>query len=184
MFSVDDDKVIYFVVVVKVGGIECRALLDFGVFSCYVFVKLLDMLGKQLIEIKFKKVVMFMVFIIAKMEIYKSIVSFKFGDYNLEVNFIKVNRGEFFSLENFRYEQLMKIYFYLKGVEMDDIDIKLLFLVYVILGVGVFVRIKIDIRLRIGNQGEFVVERIKLGWIIFFLGEEIDIIYMFFIQIS
>lgn len=46
MFFFGDDKVIYFVVVVKVGGIECCVLLDSGVFSCYVFVKLLDLLGK------------------------------------------------------------------------------------------------------------------------------------------
>lgn len=57
---------------------------------------------------------------------------------------------------------------------MDDIDIKLLFSFYVILGIGVYVRIRIDIRLRIGNQGEFVVKRIKFGWVIFFLGEDFE----------
>ena len=47
MSSLGDDKVVYPVVVVKVGGIECRALLDSGASSCYASAKLLDLLGKQ-----------------------------------------------------------------------------------------------------------------------------------------
>ena len=43
MSSLDDDKVIYPVVVVKVGGIEYRALLDSGSSGCYASAKLLDM---------------------------------------------------------------------------------------------------------------------------------------------
>ena len=184
MSSVDDDKVIYPVVVVKVGGIECRALLDSGASSCYASAKLLDMLGKQPTEIKPKKVVMLMASTTAKMEIYKSTVSSKSGDYHLEVNLTKVNRGELLSLENPRYEQLMKTYSHLKGVEMDDIDTKPLLPVHVILGAGVFARIKTDTRPRIGNQGEPVAERTKLGWIILSPGEEIDTTHMLLTQTS
>ena len=35
MSSLGDDKVVYPVMVVKVGGIECCALLDSGASSCY-----------------------------------------------------------------------------------------------------------------------------------------------------
>ena len=45
MSSLGDDKVVYPVVVVKVGGIECLALLDFGAFSCLASAKLLHLLG-------------------------------------------------------------------------------------------------------------------------------------------
>lgn len=55
MSSLGDDKVIYPVVVVKVGGIECCALLDSGASSCYASAKLLDLLGKQPTEIKPKR---------------------------------------------------------------------------------------------------------------------------------
>lgn len=184
MSSFDDDKVIYPVVVVKVGGIECRALLDSGASSCYASAKLLDMLGKQPTEIKPKKVVMLMASTTARMEIYKTTVSSKSGDYNLEVNLTKVNRGELLSLENPRYEQLMKTYSHLKGVEMDDTDTKPLLPVHVILGAGVFARIKTDTRPRIGNQGEPVAERTKLGWIILSPGEEIDTTHMLLTQTS
>ena len=46
MSSLGDDKVVCPVVVIKVGGIECRALLDSGASSCYASAKLLDLLGK------------------------------------------------------------------------------------------------------------------------------------------
>ena len=45
MSSVEADKVVYPVVVIKVDGIECRALLDTGSSSSYASAKLLDKLG-------------------------------------------------------------------------------------------------------------------------------------------
>ena len=63
------------VVVVKVGGIECRALLDSGSSCCYASAKLFDMLGKCSIEIKPKRVEMLMASTTARIEIYKTSVS-------------------------------------------------------------------------------------------------------------
>lgn len=114
----------------------------------------------------------------ARMEVFKSTVSSRSGDYKLEVNLTKVNRGELLSLENPQYEQLMKKYPHLKSVEMDDTDTKSLLPVHVILIAGVCVRIKTDTRPQVGNQGEPVAERTKLGWVILSLGEEIDTAHM------
>ena len=52
MSSLGDDKVVYPVVVVKVGRIECCALLDSGASSSYASAKLLDLFRKQPTEIK------------------------------------------------------------------------------------------------------------------------------------
>ena len=98
MSSLGDDKVVYPVVVVKVGGIECRALLDSGASSCYASAKLLDLLGKQPTEIKPKKIEMLMASATARMEIFKTTVSSKSGDYSLDVSLTKVNRGELLQL--------------------------------------------------------------------------------------
>ena len=124
MPSLDDDKVIYPVVVVKVGEIECHALLDSGSSSCYASVKLLDMLGKHPTEIKPKRVEMLMASTTARREIYKTFLSSRSGNYSLEVNLTKVNGGDLLRLENPQYERLIKTYSHLKDVEMDDKDSK------------------------------------------------------------
>ena len=95
MSSCGDDKVVYPVVVVKVGGIECRALLDAGASSCYASAELLDLLGKEPTEVKPKKIEMLMASATARMVIFKTTVSSRSGDYSLDVNLTKVNRGSF-----------------------------------------------------------------------------------------
>ena len=59
--------------------------------SSYALAKLLH---KQPTNIKPKRVVMLMASTIARMETYKTTVLSKAGDYKLEVNFTKVNKGE------------------------------------------------------------------------------------------
>ena len=113
------EKVIYPVVVIKVGGIERCAFLNSGL-SSYASAKLLDMLGQRPTEIKPKRVEMLLASTTARMEIFKSTVSSRSGDYKLEVNLTKVNRAELNSLEKPQYEQSMKTYPYLKDVEMED----------------------------------------------------------------
>ena len=135
--SVDAEKVVYPVVVIKVGDIECRALLDSGSSSCYASAKLLDMLGQKPTEIKPKRVEMLMASTTARMEVFKTTVSSRSGDYRLQVSLTKVNRGELLSLKNPQYQQLTNTYPHLKGVEMDDTDTKPFLPVHVILGAGV-----------------------------------------------
>ena len=113
-------------------------LLDSGSSSCYASAKLLDMLGQRPTEIKPKRVEMLMASTTARMEVVKSTVSSRSGDYKLEVNLTKVNQGELLSLENPQYEQLMKSYPHLKSGEMEDKDTKPLLPVHVILGAGVY----------------------------------------------
>lgn len=64
---------------------------------------------------------------------------------------------------------------------MDDMDIKEFFLVYFILGVCDYIKIKIEIVFFIGVMDEFIVEKIKFGWIIILLGKEVDLFLMFLI---
>lgn len=75
-------------------------------------------------------------------------------------------------MENPRYEQLIKTYSHLRGVEMDDTDTKPLLPFHVIPGTGVYARIRTDTRPRIGNQGEPVAKRTKFGWAILSPGED------------
>ena len=127
-----------------VGGIECRAQLDSG--SCYASAKLLDLLEKQPTEIKPKKIEMLMASATARMGIFKTTVSSRSGDYSLDVSLTTVNRGELLSLENPRYEQLLKTYSHLECGEMDGRDAKPLLPIHVILGTGLYARIVLGIR--------------------------------------
>ena len=90
----------------------------------------------------------------ARMEVFKTTVTSKSCHFEMQVNHTKVNKRELLSIENPRYEQLMKPYLLLKGVQMDDTDAKPLLPVHVILGAGVYARIKTDIRPTIGKQGK------------------------------
>ena len=102
----------------------------------------------------------------------------------MQVNLMKVNKGELLSIENPPYEQLMKTYPHLKGVQLDDTDAKPLLPVHAILDAGVYARIKTDTQPRIGKQGEPVAELTKLGWVILSPGEEIDTTHMLLMQTS
>lgn len=61
---------------------------------------------------------------------------------------------------------------------MGDTDTKPRLPGHVILDARVYGRIKTDTRPRIGNQGEPVAERTKLGWVILSPGEEFDSTHM------
>ena len=172
MSTCDGDKVIHPIVVIKVDGVECRALVDSGAASCYASSKLLDSLGKKPTEVKYKKVEMLMASTTTRMEIHNSTISSKSGDYELEVDLIKVNKGTLLEVENPQYKKLIESYSHLKGVKMDDYDTKPYLPVHVILGAGVFAKIKTDSRPRIGKQGDPVAEHTKLGWFILSPGEE------------
>ena len=168
----DDDKVIHPVVIVNVDGIECRALIDSGAASSYASAKLLDKLGKKPIDVKYKKVEMLMATTTTRMEIHKATIASKAGDYQLEVNLIKVNKANLLEVENPQYEQLINSYPHLNGVKIDDLDSKSHLPVHLVLGAGVYAKIKMDSRRRGGKQGEPVAERTKLGWFILSPGEE------------
>ena len=166
MSTCDGDKVIHPIVVIKVDGVECRALVDSGAASCYASSKLLDSLGKKPTEVKYKKVEMLMASTTTRMEIHNSTISSKSGDYELEVDLIKVNKGTLLEVENPQYKELIESYSHLKGVKMDDYDTKPYLPVHVILGAGVFAKIKTDSRPRVWKQGDPVAEHTKLGWFI------------------
>ena len=102
----------------------------------------------------------------------------------MDVSLTKINQGGLLSLENPTYEQLIRTYSHLSGVEMDDTDAKPLLLIHVILGTGKYAQIKTGPQPHIGNQVEPVAERIKFGWIILTPGKEFDTTHMLLTQTS
>ena len=86
----------------------------------------------------------------------------------MDVNLIKVNKGELLTLENPDYHSVIAKYSHLKSVRMRDCDKpKPRLPVHVVLGAGKYARIKTENRPLIGKDGEPVAGLTKLGWFIY-----------------
>lgn len=81
MIVVENNEGIMLVLIVKVDGIICCVLIDIGVGSLYVFVKLLDILKKKLSEMKIKCVDMLISLKVIKLEVFDIVVEFLDGSY-------------------------------------------------------------------------------------------------------
>ena len=90
-------------------------------------------------EITHKRVEILMATSTARMEVFKTTVTSRSGDYEMQVNLTKVTKGELLSIEN-----PMKTYPYLKDVQMDDKNAKPLLPVHAILGARLYARIQTD----------------------------------------
>ena len=90
----------------------------------------------------------------------------------IEVDVIRVDRGNFLTIANPQYQRLIDSYNHLKGVTMEDKDSKPL-----ILGAPPvpYTTIKTTESPRVGLPGEPVAEKTRLGWTIMSPGKEFEI---------
>ncbi|XP_068707690.1 uncharacterized protein [Montipora foliosa] len=176
--------VIYPVVVVNVGGIHCRALLDTGAGSSYASAALLDRLRKQPVRKELKRIEMMMQATTREIEIHEVVVKSLSGAFQLRTEVTKVNRGVLLSLGNPGYKDMIGRYHHLKGVEMDDIDTKRDLPVHLILGASEYAQVKTETTPRIGKPGEPIAEWTRLGWTILSPGSEPNLTSMFLTQTS
>ena len=167
-----ENSVKYPVVVVEINGIQCRALLDTGAGSSYASAALLDRTGKRPKRKEFRRIEMMMQTTNKEVEIYGEVIKSLSGDFHLETEVTKVNRGVLLNLENPRYQDLIKQFDHLKGVTMQDTDTKEELPVHLILGTSEYTKIKTKTALKIGKPGEPVAELTQLGWTIMYPGRE------------
>ena len=104
------------------------------------------------------------------------------GNFRLETEVTKVDRGSLLSLENPKYAEVIQTYPHLTGIQMTDRDDKPELPVHIILGVSDYARIRTETRPRIGSPGEPVAELTKFGWTIMSPGKEVDISSMLLTQ--
>lgn len=177
-------SVTYPVVVVDVGGIHCRALLDTGAGSSYASAALLHRLGKQPVRREYKRIEMMMQASNREIEIHDVVISSLTGEFQLRTEVTKVDRGTLLSLENPRYKHMIEQYDHLQGVSMDDVDEKEQLPVHLILGTNEYAQIKTETTPKIGKPGEPIAELTRLGWTIMSPGSESDLTNMFLTQTS
>ena len=173
---------IFPVVRMKVDGVECRALIDSGAGSSYASAKLINLLEKKPVEVARKRVDMLMNSQEALLETYEAVVEAVTGDFRMCVNLTKVKKEELLFVDNPCYEEVIKKYPHLEGVEIVEDDVKAQLPIHVVLSSGDFSRIKTDAKPRVGRDGEPIAELTKLGWFIMSPGSEFDKAKMFLTQ--
>ena len=178
--SAEKTAVIHSVVVVKVQGVKCRALLDTGAGSSYASAALLSLLRVRPFQREVRKIEMMLGTVTKQLEIFQVQVNSTSGDFCLNTEVTKVNKNQLFSLENPRYEQCVAKYAHLKGIKMEDKESKDILPVHLILGASDYAKIKTETALHVGALGEPTGEKTKLGWTITSPGKEVDLSPMFF----
>ncbi|KAK3716737.1 hypothetical protein QZH41_006308 [Actinostola sp. cb2023] len=178
-------RVTYPVVVVEAGGIKCRALLDTGAGSSYASAALLNRIPRRECKTQVRKIEMLLGVSTKEIELSTIEVKALSGQFKLSVEVTKVDKSELLYLDNPKYEELIKTYSHLKGIEMADHDEKDQLPVHLILGAGEFAKLKVSSPPKIGQPGEPVGELTRFGWTIMSSGTEpVDLSTMLMTQTS
>ena len=166
--------VVYPIVNVNVGGIECRALLDTGAGSSYASAALLDRLPKRSQSKEVRKIEMMLGSSTREVCLSKVNVESVDGKEKLEVEVTRVERGKLFTVDNPHYPDIIKSFKHLEGVTIVDNDPKPFLPVHLILGASDYVAIKTAEPARVGELGEPVAEKTKFEWTLMSPGKELD----------
>ncbi len=116
------------------------------------------------------------------LETYEADVKAINGNFRMHVNLTKVSKEESLFVDNPHYEDVIKKYPHLHGVEVIKDDVKAQLPIHVVLSSGDYARIKTDTRPRVGGEGQPIAEFTKLGWFVMSPGKEFNQTKMFLIQ--
>ena len=178
------EKVCHPVVVVKVNGVKCRALLDTGATGTYISALLVDLLKVKPARTLTRGIKTIMGLVTKRIETYDANISDTQGRFSLPVCATKIEQRELLSLENPNYPEMLKRYSHLKGVQMEETDTKKILPIHVILGTNEYTKIKMAGYQRVGEIGEPIAEQTRFAWTIMSSGAEVDIENMFLTQTS
>ena len=176
--SAGNAMVTYPVVIVKVHGVTCRALLDTGAGSSYASSTLIDLIHAKPIRKEFKRIEMMLGSVNKVISVHKLSVNNIEGDFKLDTEVTKVDRNELLTLKNPRYRETLAKFPHLNGVKMHDNDEKPELPVHLILGASEYARIKTETKPKLGRPNEPVAELTRFGWTILSPGKEIDLTQM------
>ena len=177
----DREKVCHPIVLVKVNGVTCRALLDTGATVSYASGYLLDRLKLRATRMHTRRIQTIVGVVTKRSEIFKVQANYTEEKYVIPLSVMRIDRAELLSVENPNYAVMISKYPHLKGVYMEDTDLKML-PVHVILGTSDYARIKTCESQRTGAMGEPVAEYTHFGWTIMSPGTETDLDSIFLAQ--
>jgi hypothetical protein len=155
--------VTYPVVIVKVHGVTCRALLDTGAGSSYASSTLIDLIHAKPIRKELKSIEMMFGSVNKVISVHNLSVNNLEGDFKLDTEVTKVDRNELLTLKNPRYRETLAKFPHLNGVKMHDNDKKPELPVHLILGASEYARIKTETKPKLGHPNEPVAELTRFG---------------------
>ena len=161
-------------VVVRVNGVKCRALMDSGSGTCYASAKLIELAKSKPVEFHNKNIEMLLSSVTKEVEIHDLKITSTVSNFEINRKVTKVDKDVLLKLPNPRYKELVDHYPHLKGVSVVDKDTKDELPIHMVLGTGVGSDIKMKVLPRIGKMGEPTAELTHFGWIIQSPGHEVD----------
>jgi hypothetical protein len=165
---------IFPVVVVKVNGVMCRALIDSGAGGSYASAKLVTMIDEKPSETKLQCIDMLMGSKTTRIEYYDTEISALDGNFKMNVKIAKVEKPELLNISNPGYAELRRKYSHLQDAVINDYDTKRELPIHLVLGNGEYARIKTSTKPLIGGECEPVAEKTKFGWFIMSPGIDFD----------
>eukprot|EP00112_Aurelia_sp_Birch-Aquarium-sp1_P000365 Seg1032.2 transcript_id=Seg1032.2/GoldUCD/mRNA.D3Y31 product="hypothetical protein" protein_id=Seg1032.2/GoldUCD/D3Y31 len=172
MTAANNNTVIHPVVVIKVEGIKCRALLDTGSSSNYMSSTLLDLIKKNPVRQEHKSIETLLGTSVGNINVYEIEISDVAEKFSIKSEMHGVDRKVLLNLPNPRYQEVIDATAHLKGVKMEDDDRKETLPVHVILGASSYSIIKTSTPTRVGEAGEPIAEKTSFGWVIMSPGRE------------
>ena len=165
LLATNTSLIAYPVLVIKIEGVKCRALIDTWAGSSYASSKLINKINKKPIRRESKRIETLMYSVVKKSEIYH----FEIGDINQEfkiaIEINKLGTEVLLELPNPNYPEIQKFYNHLKDITIDNTGTKKELPVDVLLEAGHYTKIKTQEMARVGQPGEPIAELTKLGWV-------------------
>lgn len=93
-----------------------------------------------------------------EIEIHEVVIKSLLGKFQLRTEVTKVNRGVLLILENPGYKDMVSQCHHLKGVIMDEVEMKRELPVHLILGTNEYAQVKTETTPKIGKPGEPIAE--------------------------
>ena len=162
-------------VIVKVNGNKCRALLDTDSSSAYVLATLIEKLNKKPPRAEYTNVEVMMHTATRNINIYQAEVSDVEGNHSVNFQVSKVDQSVLISLPNPHYQSLYMEYNHLKDITVNHNDTKPLLPVYFVLGASEYAKIKTNAPPNVEQTGEPVDVKSNFGCIIISSGQDVGI---------
>ncbi|XP_068674447.1 uncharacterized protein [Montipora foliosa] len=177
----EGEKVCHPVVLVKLNGVTCRALLDTGATDSYASGYILDRLNLVPSRTLTRQIQTIVGTVTKRTETYNVQVSDTKGNYTIPLSANRIDQAELLCVENPNYREMIGKCRHLKGVDIEE-PTKSLLPVHVILGASDYAKIKTSTSQRTESIGEPVAEFTLFGWTIMSPGTEQNLDSMFLAQ--